>query len=127
MANVDFNVNLNAVEAVKTPQAQRKNAQPAASFGDELQSQIAKQNGVRFSAHALKRLDEKHVSLGESEQARLGAAVDKVQSKGADKSLVLMDNLALVVSARNRMVITAVDPSSAKDGVFTNIDSAVIA
>ncbi len=53
--------------------------------------------------------------------------MDRISEKGADKSLVLMDNLALVVSAKNRVVITALDSTNAKDGVFTGIDSAVIA
>jgi len=47
--------------------------------------------------------------------------------KGASKSLVLLDDLALVVSVRNRVVITALDEPNARSGVFTNIDSAVIA
>jgi flagellar operon protein len=38
-----------------------------------------------------------------------------------------MGDLALVVSIKNNMVITAVDESSTKENVFTNIDSAVIA
>jgi flagellar operon protein len=37
-----------------------------------------------------------------------------------------MNNLALVVSVKNRTVITAMDGSNMKDNVFTNIDSAVI-
>jgi len=40
---------------------------------------------------------------------------------------VLVDGLALIVSVPNRVVITAVDGADARDGVFTNIDSAVIA
>jgi len=35
--------------------------------------------------------------------------------------------LALIVSIKNRTVITAVDGQSLKENVFTNIDSAVIA
>ena len=96
------------------------------SFGSQLQAEIMKQAGVTFSAHAQKRMDERNVTFGASEQARLGAAMDKIQQKGADKSLVLLDDLALVVSARNRVVITAVDSASAQDSVFTNIESAVI-
>ena len=38
----------------------------------------------------------------------------------------MVDNVALVVSVKNRTVITAVDQESLKDNVFTNIDSAVI-
>lgn len=96
------------------------------SFGSALQAELTKQSEVKFSAHAQKRLAERNVEFGEGGQARLDAAVDKIQQKGADKSLVLLDDLALVVSARNRVVITALDSASAKDAVFTNIESAVI-
>ena len=59
--------------------------------------------------------------------ARLDAAVGRARAKGARESLVLLDDLALVVSVRNQTVITATDAASRKDNVFTNIDSAVIA
>jgi len=36
------------------------------------------------------------------------------------------NNLAFVVSVKNKTVITAMDGASIKDNVFTNIDSAVI-
>jgi len=38
----------------------------------------------------------------------------------------VMDNQAFIVSVTNRTVITALDGSSMKENVFTNIDSAVI-
>jgi flagellar operon protein len=104
----------------------RKQTGGEGAFGSCLQAEISKQTGVTFSAHAQKRLAERNVQFGDGQQARLGAAVDKIQQKGADKSLVLLDDLALVVSARNRVVITAMDSASAKDAVFTNIESAVI-
>ncbi len=97
------------------------------SFDQALQAQLLGLSGVKLSAHAQKRLAERNVRLSEDEAARLGSAVDRIHEKGADKSLVLMDNLALVVSARNRVVITALDAQSAREGVFTGIDSAVIA
>lgn len=103
-------------------------AKPAASgFGQALQSEMEKQSDIKISTHAQKRLDERNVQMDGSDQARLSAAMDRVQEKGADKSLVLLDNLALIVSAKNRVVITAVDSANTKDGVFTGIDSAVIA
>lgn len=126
MGTVQFNAGVSGVNNAPSP-VSRKQEQPSGSFGSALQAQMAKQSNVQFSAHAQKRLAERNVQLNESEHARLGVAVDKVQQRGADKSLVLMDDLALVVSARNRMVITAVDSSNSKDSVFTNIDSAVIA
>ena len=38
----------------------------------------------------------------------------------------MVDDVALVVSIKNRTVITAVDKDHLKENVFTNIDSAVI-
>ena len=58
---------------------------------------------------------------------RLRSAVDKAAGKGSRDSLVLMDDLAMVVSITNRTVVTVVDRENLKQNVFTNIDSAVIA
>ena len=52
--------------------------------------------------------------------------LQRLEKKGARDSLVLMQDLALVVSVKNNTVITAVDGESLKENVFTNIDSAVI-
>jgi flagellar operon protein len=52
--------------------------------------------------------------------------LDKVRQGGGDRSLVLLDQVALVASARNNTVITAVPRGEAGDNVFTDIDSAVI-
>ena len=53
--------------------------------------------------------------------------MQKAASKGSTDALVLMDDLAMVVSVTNRTVVTVVDKESLKQNVFTNIDSAVIA
>jgi flagellar operon protein len=81
---------------------------------------------IKFSAHAQTRLQSRNIPFGPEETARLEAAIGKAQAKGARDSLVLMDGVALVVSVKNRTVITAVDAASLKENVFTNIDSAVI-
>ena len=46
--------------------------------------------------------------------------------KGARESLIYLNDIALVVSVANRKVITAMDGSSARENIFTNIDSAAI-
>ena len=58
---------------------------------------------------------------------RLQGAVQKAAGKGSRDALVLMDDLAMVVSVTNRTVVTVVDKENLKQNVFTNIDSAVIA
>ena len=51
---------------------------------------------------------------------------DRAEQKGSKDSLVLLDDLAFVVSVKNKTVVTAVDSNRAKENVFTNIDSVVI-
>ncbi len=82
---------------------------------------------VKFSQHAMQRLQSRNITIDQAGLAKLNGAVDKAAQKGAKESLVLMDNnLALVVSIKNKTVITAMDGASMKNNVFTNIDSAII-
>jgi flagellar operon protein len=96
------------------------------SFDSLFQQQLEQQTNIKFSAHALKRLESRQISLDNQDMALLKDAVNKAEAKGAKESLILMDQMALVVSIKNRTVITAVDNNSLKENVFTNIDSAVI-
>ena len=98
--------------------ASQKNAP---SFAAELEKAKSE---VSFSAHATERA--RGIDLSDEELSRLGDAVNKMASKGARESLIYMNDVALVVSIRNRTVITAMDGMSAKDNIFTNIDSAAI-
>jgi flagellar operon protein len=97
------------------------------SFAAIFQEKLTGEPELKFSAHALKRLESRQIALDGNDLARLKEAVNRADAKGAKESLILMDQLALVVSVRNRTVITAVDGDSMKENVFTNIDSAVIA
>lgn len=84
--------------------------------------------GVKFSQHAIQRLQTGNIQLGQADLMKLNDAVDKAAQKGSKESLILMrhNNLALVVSVKNKTVITAMEGDRIKDNVFTNIDSAVI-
>lgn len=94
------------------------------TFGQVLEKKILGE--LKFSQHAQQRLKSRNIQLGEAEMGKLHNAVSKAREKGARDSLILMDNLALVVSIKNNTVITAVDEENLKENVFTNIDSAVI-
>ena len=84
-------------------------------------------DALRFSAHAQTRLQSRHIDLQPAHLQRLQSAVGRAAGKGSRDSLVLMDDMAFVVSVTNRTVVTVVDKDSLKQNVFTNIDSAVIA
>lgn len=82
---------------------------------------------LRFSNHAQKRLQSREISLTDEGLARLATAVDKAEQRGGKESLVLMDELAFIVNIRERLVVTAIDAGRRGEGVFTQIDSVVIA
>ena len=81
---------------------------------------------MQFSAHAQGRLDVRQISLTSNDIDKIESAIDRASQKGATDSLLLMDDLAMIVSVKNRTVVTVVDSGRMKDNVFTNIDSAVI-
>jgi len=84
-------------------------------------------DGVRFSDHAKTRLQSRGIDFGTELMSKLESAVNKAAKKGSTRdSLVLMQDLALIVNVKNRTVITAMDRGDMKENVFTNIESAVI-
>ena len=58
---------------------------------------------------------------------RLNSAVSQAAAKGSKNSVVMLDNLAVVVDVRQRTVVTAMQKQGGSQRVFTNIDSVVIA
>ena len=97
------------------------------SFGQLLAGKIQEKEGLTFSRHAEHRMKTRQVSLSSEDKARLENAVDRAAGKGSRESLVLLDRMAFVVNVQNRTVLTAMPEGSAREGVFTNIDSAVLA
>ena len=93
------------------------------SFDTILQQKI---NEVKFSQHAQERLNSRNIKLSVTDLKKLDNAVEKIAQKGAKESLIMLNDVALVVSVKNKTVITAMDGASAKDNIFTNIDSAMI-
>jgi flagellar operon protein len=82
---------------------------------------------LRFSQHALQRVERRGIDVEGATMARLDSGVSRAAAKGARDAVVFVDSTAFVVSVRNRTVITAVDREHMREQVFTNIDSAVIA
>lgn len=78
---------------------------------------------LNFSKHASTRLNTREIELSGEQLARVEAGVNRCASKGIRDSLVLVDNIALVVNISNKVVVTALNQS---EQVFTNIDGAVI-
>lgn len=69
---------------------------------------------------------ERNINLTESQLNRLNEAVKKAESKGVKDTLVLMDQMAFIVSVNNSTVVTAMSGSDIQGNVFTQIDGAVV-
>lgn len=87
---------------------------------------LEKTQGLTFSQHAQDRLRSRNIAFSPEQLQQLEGAVASVAQKGGKDSLVMVGDAALVVSIKNRTVVTAMDRQQMKGNVFTNIDSAVI-
>lgn len=95
------------------------------SFRDLLDASLRSPGGLKFSQHAMQRLESRGISLGAGEVSALEGAVQQAAAKGSRDSLVLGDKYALLVNVPSRTVVTALDQQALAEGVVTNIDSAV--
>ncbi len=118
------------IEAVHKPQPARHAQRPVATTPrgtkDAVSFQKVLGGQLRFSRHASQRLARRDIPFGAEELAKLENAVERAQRKGARESLVLLDDLALIVSIKNRVVITAINAENRQEGIFTNIDSVIL-
>ena len=96
------------------------------SFNEILKQQVDGAKEVLFSAHARDRLIQRNIQLTPSDMERINGGIQKAENKGARESLLLMNELALVVSVPNRTIITAMSGDTLQGNIFTQIDSAVI-
>lgn len=103
-----------------------KTGESGQSFAIALDEARKQAKQVSFSRHAVERLESRQLDLSEQDLAKLDDTVEKMAHKGARESLIYLNDIALVVSVANRKVITAMDGSSARENIFTNIDSAAI-
>lgn len=85
-----------------------------------------KVSGLKFSNHALERMQTRGISYSPSDMARIESAVQKAAGKGAKDTLLLADNSALIVNVKNNTIVTVMDKNNLKDNVFTNIDSTIV-
>lgn len=123
------------LSAVQMPKQNLAKVEPAANRAEGLsfeeilarKVQTGGQAGeLKFSKHAANRLAERNIRLSEQQLARLAEGTDKASGKGIKEPLVLIDDMAFIVSTGSRTVITAIGFATTEENIFTNIDGAVI-
>ena len=98
------------------------------SFQQILEQKSVQETGgaLRFSKHALGRLNDRNIELSKGQLERLNDGARKAGQKGIRESLVIVDQLAFIVNVPNRTVVTAMDSTETTENIFTNINGAVI-
>lgn len=99
-------------------QVQTPSARPSTGLGA--------MEGVKFSNHAVERMQTRGIRFTPEDMGRLNDAVGRAAAKGSKDSLILMNDSALIVSVKNKTVVTVMDKTALKENVFTNIDSTIV-
>ena len=81
---------------------------------------------LKFSNHAVDRMRSRGVSFSPEDMGRIQNGVAKAAAKGSKETLLITDQAAMIVSVKDRTVVTVMDKASLKENVFTNIDSTVM-
>lgn len=98
------------------------------SFEDILKQQVHEKEQtleLKFSKHAVQRLNDRNISLSEAQLERLQNGARLSSEKGIRESLVVMDDYAFIINTQNNTVITAMEQAAQGENIYTNIDGAV--
>ena len=101
---------------------QPKQKQPVTNFSDVL----AAQNELKISKHASERIAERNIEITDKLWQTIGEKVQEARQKGISDSLVVLNNAALLVSAKNNTVVTAMNRGEATNRIFTNINGTIL-
>lgn len=99
---------------------------PDVKFGELLEKEIGKQQGVHFSKHAAQRVQERGIQMTDSLMSDLNNAIQKAKAKGAKDVVVIGEKGAFIVNVPHNVVVTTMSGKEMKENIFTNIDSAVL-
>lgn len=114
---------LNGTQRSENPRETREGL----SFQEILQQKALQDAGsLKFSKHALGRLNDRNIELSEGQLERLNEGAQRAGQKGIRDSLVIVDELAFIVNVPNQTVVTAMNSTETNENVFTNINGAVI-
>ena len=131
MDDLLFRSRLNSPLVTGTPLVERPKPQvnretDTDSFQKVLEQQMNQSKALSFSKHATARIEERNLEISESGMERLREGIELAQQKGLDDTLIIVDKMAFIVSAKNSTIITAMGENDLKGNVITNITGTVI-
>ncbi|WP_010093420.1 TIGR02530 family flagellar biosynthesis protein [Ornithinibacillus scapharcae] len=96
------------------------------SNGLDFKSILQEKQELIISKHASERLQERNIHLNDQQWQLINEKVTEAKQKGITDSLVVMNNAALLVSAKNHTVVTAMNLEEASNRIFTNINGTIL-
>ena len=123
ITRVSNNLKLQLEHQIVKPQ---QSAAASKGFADVLKGELGKNDGVKFSKHAMERIQSRGVDMSQQTLDSLNQAVTKARAKGCKDIAVIGEANAFIVSVQNNTVITTMNALEMRENIFTNIDGAVI-
>ncbi|MHA6251291.1 TIGR02530 family flagellar biosynthesis protein [Oceanobacillus sp. CAU 1775] len=102
--------------------AKPKQTQPTTSFEEVLKAE----SNLKISKHASDRIKERNIEITDKLWQTIGERVQEAKQKGVTDSLVVLNDAALLVSAKNNTVVTAMDRTESLSKTFTNINGTIL-
>jgi len=96
------------------------------NFEDILKKIQANNEEIKFSKHAVERMDTRNIELDSEDVQKLQNAFKKAEEKGVKEALIIIGDKGFIASVKNKTVVTTMTSDQIKENVFTNIDGAVI-
>ncbi|PAE26745.1 TIGR02530 family flagellar biosynthesis protein [Bacillus sp. 7894-2] len=96
------------------------------TFSAHLQTALRTESQLIVSKHAKQRLQQRGIDISAERWGKIEEKVQEAKQMGVKESLVLLEEAALIVSAKNNTVITAMDRKEAQTQIFTNINGTII-
>ncbi|GAF63708.1 flagellar operon protein [Bacillus sp. TS-2] len=83
-------------------------------------------NSLKVSKHAEQRLKQREIEILPQTWQQISSKVQEAKEMGITDSLVLTKDAALIVSAKNKTVITALAREEAHQQIFSNINGTIL-
>jgi flagellar operon protein len=96
------------------------------SFSAQLQAAIQSTSKLVVSKHAQERLTQRDIQISSDDWKKIEEKVSEAGKLGVTDSLVLLPEAALIISAKNKTVITALNREEAASQIFTNINGTIV-
>ncbi|GAE36033.1 TIGR02530 family flagellar biosynthesis protein [Halalkalibacter akibai] len=123
---MDPRISTHLIQSLPKPIQKSVNQSNKTSFNDYLKNEIQSRAQLKVSKHAEHRMSTRGIEISDEKWLIIQEKVKEAKQKGVTDSLVITDNAALVVSAKNDTVVTVLNREEAQAQIFTNINGTIL-